>query len=185
MSVNFKQMNPFQIIDRYYSKFPDLHYILVTHSNQVKDKALEVIQNHPELNADRQFVEEAALLHDIGIFMTDAPRIHCYGLSLYIQHGFLGAELLRSEGLEKHALVSERHTGTGISLELIQQRNLPLPVKNMRPLSVEEKIICYADKFYSKTELHRQHSLERIEKSLSHHDPAQWELFKEWNSLYG
>ncbi len=183
-SIKPKQMNPYQLIDAYYSSQPDLHFILVTHSNQVKNKSVEVAKKHPELNANLQFIEEAALLHDIGIFMTDAPRIHCHGLSLYIQHGFLGAELLRNEGLEAHALVSERHTGVGISLDTIENRHLALPLKDMRPMSIEEKIICYADKFYSKTELHKEHNLERIQKSLNHHDKSHWEIFKEWHGLF-
>ena len=35
------------------------------------------------------------MLHDIGIFQTDAPGIHCFGSQPYICHGRLGAELLR------------------------------------------------------------------------------------------
>ncbi len=185
VSTSVQQMNPHQLIDKYYSSQTDLHFVITTHSNQVKDKALDVIRKHPELKADAVFIEEAALLHDIGIFMTDAPRIHCHGLSLYIQHGFLGSELLRKEGFEAHALVSERHTGVGISQETIIDRQLPLPVRDMLPLTVEERIICYADKFYSKTELHKEHNLERIQKSLSHHHPSHWDIFKEWHSIFG
>lgn len=178
-------MNPLHLIDKYYAHNPELHYILVTHSCQVKDLALEVIKNHPELKVDPQFIEEASMLHDIGIFMTDAPRIHCHGLSLYIQHGYLGAALLRTEGLEKHALVCERHTGVGISKSTIMERHLPLPLEDMLPITLEEKIICYADKFYSKTELHKKHDLDRIKKSLQHHDENHWEIFKHWHSIFG
>ncbi len=34
---------------------------------------------HPEIQADRKFVEEAALLHDIGVYKTYAPEIACSG----------------------------------------------------------------------------------------------------------
>lgn len=177
-------MDPYKIIDKYYGELHDLRYVLLTHSEQVRNKALEVVDKHPDLGADRNFVSEASLLHDIGIFMTDAARIHCHGLSLYIQHGFLGAELLRQEGLELHARVSERHTGVGIALEVIRNRRLPLPLRDMSPMSIEEKIICYADKFYSKTELHKEHTLDRVLKSLSHHSPENALVFRRWHEQF-
>jgi len=62
----------------------------------------------------------------------------------------LGAEILKKEGLEKHALVCERHIGVGITLRDIKENNLPLPKRDMIPISIEEEIICLADKFFSK-----------------------------------
>ena len=141
------------IIDKYYGNVPELRHILVTHSRQVADRALRIIDKHPEWDVDRQFVEEAAMLHDIGIIFCDAPKIHCHGSHKYIEHGYLGAELLRQEGLPKHALVAERHTGTGITIEQIVREELPIPERDYCPQSLEEKIICYADKFYSKSHL--------------------------------
>ena len=44
---------------------------------------------HPELSLDKDFLYEAAMLHDIGIFLTDAAGIHCFGDKLYICHGYL------------------------------------------------------------------------------------------------
>jgi len=43
-----------------------------------------------------------------------------------------------SEGYPKHGLVCERHTGTGITLEMIIKNNLPLPHRDMVPVSMEE-----------------------------------------------
>ena len=115
------------IIEKYYGGVPELKEILVTHSRQVADRALAIIDAHPEWNGqvDRQFVEEAAMLHDIGIIFCNAPKIHCNGSHKYIEHGYLGAELLRSEGLPKHALVAERHTGAGITIEQVEREELP------------------------------------------------------------
>jgi len=62
----------------------------------------------------------------------------------------LGRELLEKEGFPLHALVCERHIGTGLAITDIESQNLLLPRRDMRPLTIEEKIICYADKFYSK-----------------------------------
>ena len=54
-------------------------------------------------------------------------------------------------GLYRHALVCERHTGAGLSITDIEKQNLPLPHRDLLPLSLEEKIVCYADKFFSKS----------------------------------
>ena len=92
------------------------------------------------------------MLHDIGIFMTASPKIGCFGDAPYVCHGFLGRELLDKEGLDPtFGLVAERHTGAGICLETIQRHNLPLPRRDMVPITPAEKIICCADKFFSKT----------------------------------
>src|ERR1035437_5010765 len=181
---NALKINPLEIIERYYQPGSKIYNILVKHSEQVKNKALDIAFLHPEMNLDIQFVEEAAMLHDIGIFQCDAPRIYCHSSHLYIEHGYLGAEILRTEGLEKHALVCERHTGVGISIEMILENNLPLPHRDMLPVSLEEKLICYADKFFSKTELGETHSLERIRKYLNRYGESEAQKFNEWHILF-
>lgn len=141
-------MNPFALIDKFYPEDNELKHILLVHSRSVADKALALAQKHPELNLDLAFIGEAAVLHDIGIFQTDAPDIQCFGTYPYICHGYLGADLVRKEGFPRHALVCERHTGAGLSLQNILDRGLPLPHRDMLPVSMEEQIICFADKFF-------------------------------------
>ena len=67
------------IIDKYYPEDNELKHILMVHSRLVADKALAIVDKHPELGADRQFVEEAAMIHDIGIFRCNAPAIRIDG----------------------------------------------------------------------------------------------------------
>ena len=148
-------MNALAIINKYYSEENELKHILLTHSRSVADKALQIAVKHPELHLDTGFLEEAALLHDIGIFMTDASGIQCFGTHPYICHGYLGSELLMKEGYPRHALVCERHTGAGMSLQSIIEQDLPIPHRDMVPVSMEEQVICFADKFFSKTHLDR------------------------------
>lgn len=174
-------MDYIKLIDKYYADAPDLRHILVTHSRQVADRALKIIDAHPEWEAqglvDRQFVEEAAMLHDIGIIFCNAPKIHCNGPHKYIEHGYLGAELLRSEGLPKHALVAERHTGAGITIEQVEREELPIPERDYCPQSLEEKIICYADKFYSKSHLGEEVTLDKIKYNIwkyGHEGYVRW-----------
>lgn len=177
-------MNPLDIIKKYYCEGSDAYRILTIHSRSVADKALAIARMHPELDLDLSFIEEAAMLHDIGIFKCNAPEIDCHGDAPYICHGYLGAELMRAEGFPRHALVCERHTGTGLSLQMIEEQHLPVPHRDMRPVSWEEQIICFADKFYSKTHLDREKQLEKIRKSLSKYGAATLSQFDEWYKLF-
>lgn len=122
------------------------------HSRQVADRCLAIVAKHKELPVDVQFMEEAAMLHDIGIFRCDAPGIHCHGTEPYLRHGPIGGEILRAEGLPRHARVAERHTGTGLP--------------GYEPETLEEQIICYADKFYSKSRLDRVLTVAETAQSL-------------------
>lgn len=177
-------MNPLDIINKYYSKDSNLYTLLIEHSQAVTKKALTIAHKHPELNADTRFISEAAMLHDIGIFKTQAPSIHCLGEYPYIAHGYLGSELLQQEGYPRHALVCERHTGTGISLDEIIKKNLPLPHRDMLPISIEEQIICFADKFYSKSRSEKEKSIDEIMAEMSKFGEKPIEKFKEWCNLF-
>lgn len=173
-------MDALAIINKYYPEDNELKHILLVHSRSVADKALWIADRHPELELDRTFLEEAALLHDIGVFLTDAPGIHCHGTHPYICHGYLGSELLRKEGYLKHALVCERHTGAGLSLKSIVERDLPVPHREMLPVSLEEQVICFADKFFSKTRLDEEKSMERALKSLVKFGEEGLARFNDW-----
>ena len=173
-------MNALNIINKYYPEENELKRILLTHSRSVAIKALWIADKHPELNLDKAFLEEAAMLHDIGIFLTDAPGIFCFGDKPYICHGYLGADLLREEGFPRHALVCERHTGAGISVESIIKQDLPIPHREMLPVSMEEQVICFADKFFSKTRLEKEKSVEGALKSISKYGEDGIKRFNTW-----
>ena len=172
------------IIKKYYTEGSELYEILFTHSLSVANKALEIAHIHPELKIDKAFVYEAAMLHDIGSFLTNAPKVHCFGEYSYICHGYLGAEIMRKEGFDKHALVCERHTGAGLTKEEIIQNNLPLPHRDMLPESLEEKLVCFADKFYSKSKLEREKSVDKIRKSLLKYGEAPLNRFNDMVKLF-
>lgn len=179
-------IDPLEIIQRYYPEGSNVYNILVTHSQCVRDKAMQCIDRHPELQIDRQFVAEAAMLHDIGIFYTYAPPIGCVGPHLYIEHGILGANLLREIGLPRHALVCERHTGTGLSKEYILRTGYPLPVRDMIPETLEEQLICYADKFYSKNRnLTEEKPFDLVRSKLGKFEDESVERFDMMHKLFG
>lgn len=167
MNVNEKFARA--VIDAQVHGQEKLKEILWTHSRAVADMALECAGRRG-LAVDADFVEQAALLHDIGIVDVYAPDIECYGELPYICHGIAGGDRLRECGLPRHALVCERHTGAGLTEEDIRRQGLPLPLRDMLPLTVEERLICYADKFYSKSgDLRRRKPLERVREQMLAH----------------
>ena len=124
------------------------------------------------------------MLHDIGIIRCDAPGIQCFGSEPYICHGRLGAEMLRKEGFPRHARVCERHTGAGVTREQIINQHLPLPEQDFLPETMEEKVICYADKFFSKTHLDKEKTVEQAEQSLAKFGEEGVLRFREWEQIF-
>ena len=177
------------IIQRYYTPGNDDYLVLVLHSRQVADLAVRLGQRLIDkgVPVDLEFVEEAAMLHDIGMCRTDAPGIHCYGTEPYIRHGILGRQMLDAIGLFRHGRVCERHTGAGITAAEIIDQHLPIdPPRDLLPESVEEKLVCYADKFFSKSRLDEPpKTLERVRKSLAKFGDDSVVRFDEMATLFG
>jgi len=177
------------IIQRYYTPGNDDYRVLVIHSRQVAELAQQLCGRllSQGIPIDEEFVCEAAMLHDIGICKTDAPGIFCYGKDPYILHGILGRKMLEQLGLFRHALVCERHTGAGITAQEIVDQRLPInPPRDLLPISLEEKVVCYADKFYSKSHPGDQaKSLERVRQSLSRFGTDTMARFEALVDLFG
>lgn len=177
-------MDALILLQKYLGQETDLFHIVYNHSRAVADKALTLAGMHPELSMDLSFIEEASLLHDIGSFKTDAPDILCFGRLPYICHGYLGSDILMEEGYPLHALVCERHTGTGLSLQEIVREQMPLPHRDMMPLSLEEQLICFADKFFSKTRLNEEFSVFQVRHKLEKYGSEGVERFDRWCSMF-
>ena len=163
-------MDYISIINKYYPNDDELRQLLLKHSRQVADRCMQIVRKHKELSVDVQFLEEAAMLHDIGIFKCDAPSIYCMGTEPYIKHGPIGGELLRVEGFPRHARVAERHTGTGLP--------------GYEPETLEEQIICYADKFYSKSSSDRVRTVAEAAQSLEKFGAAGVRKFLDWATRF-
>ena len=81
-----------------------------------------------------KLVESGALLHDLG-------RSRTHG----IEHGAIGGQMARQLGMPMElAHVIERHVGAGLTVEEANRNNLPKGC--YIPETLEEKIVCYADK---------------------------------------
>jgi len=179
--------NPYSIITRHYLNHPKSRETIIEHSESVAAKAVQIAENLSLSKEETLFIREAALLHDIGIFMTNAPSIGCHGEFPYICHGYLGHDLLLKEHLPAHALVCERHTGTGLTIEDIVRQNLPLPHRPMIPVSLAEQIITYSDKFFSKDpgQLGTEQALEKVRKKLRRHGEEKLRVFDQWHVRFG
>jgi uncharacterized protein len=180
-------MNPLDIIIEFYKPGSLAYEILVRHSELVAKKAIDTAKSVTFLQPDLNFIEEAAMLHDIGIFKVYAPDIGCFGEYSYLCHGYLGRDILEKKNLPRHGLVCERHVGTGITVEEIKRHNLPLPERDMVPVSIEEQIICFADKFFSKNpdSMGKEKSVDDIINGLSRHGQDKAVKFESWLNLFG
>jgi uncharacterized protein len=83
---------------------------------------------------DMKALVAGALLHDLGRSRTQTVR-----------HGVEGAAMLEKEGVDNKVVeIVRRHVGAGISPE--EARKLGLPEFDYVPRSLEERIVCFADK---------------------------------------
>lgn len=184
-------MNYLDIIHHFYPEDTPLRRLLLLHSECVRDKALQILEGSgfrglvsgfrvqgSNLNLD--LVIAGSMLHDIGICATHAPGILCEGTEPYICHGTIGARMLRqlvAEGsfsaedavmLEACARICERHTGAGLTRQDILSQGLPIEsAVDLLPETLEEQLVCLADKFFSKSgDPRKEKSLEHVRRSM-------------------
>jgi uncharacterized protein len=184
---NKKNKQITEIINCHYPLGSLANRIYIPHCQAVTGLALKIARAHPELRANEEILMFGGMLHDIGIKFTDAPDIGCFGSLPYLAHGYKGRELLEKEGLAHIAPVCERHIGVGITVEDIKKNDLPVPLRDMTPQTIEEKIICFADKFFSKSasNLLLPKPIEKVKKSIRKYGEAKWKVFEEMMELFG
>ncbi len=173
-------------IDRHYPSGREVRDILLLHSRSVADLALSIARQK-QLPLDSADIETAAMLHDIGIIATDAPGIDCHGSLPYLAHGAAGADMLRADGIdETFARVAERHTGAGLTDDEIADAALPLPSgRTYMPETLLEKLICYADCFYSKGGDMTRKPLDRVRASMQRFGPGIARRFEDLHKMFG
>ena len=175
-------MDAAALLRKHYAANPDAGEIVLQHSRLVAAKALDVAASLSAV-VDLIFIEQAALLHDIGVCLTNASFIGCSGTLPYLCHGIAGRQILEEEGLPRHAMVCERHIGVGLTKADIERQNLPLPLRDMVPVTLEERIVAFADLFYSKHpgKVSIEKSAEEIRAALA---PFGTEKVSAFNRMY-
>lgn len=109
------------------------------HSEKVADKARQIAFKIKKAQVDMNLVEIGALLHDVG-------RTKTHGF----KHALIGGKILRQRGFsEKLARICETHILGGLDKE--DAKKFGLPIENYLPMTLEEKIICLADKHMAGT----------------------------------
>ena len=186
-------IDPDTIIAHFYPEDTPLRRLLLRHSVLVRDKALAILANpsRPPLPLDHDLVSAGAMLHDVGILHCHAPSILCTGSHPYIAHGIIGARMLRTYGaaqgidLEPFARICEHHTGTGITAREVRERGLPIPERDYLPETPEEKLICLADKFFSKSGDMKEKTPVAVRRSLEKFGQDTVERFDVLLRLFG
>lgn len=177
----------YSIIGKYIGTETQAFRVYSIHVTLVTKLALK-IGRRERLSTERmEFIEEAAMLHDIGIIKVDSPEIGCYGKLPYLCHLTEGRAILEKEGLPAHARVAANHVGVGgLSKDEIIEGNLPLLAEDLLCETLEEKIISYADVFYSKNpkKLWQKKGAGDIKEKLANR-PKQLERFKKWYDRFG
>jgi uncharacterized protein len=188
--VMTENIDPIKIIEYFYPQDSALRRLLILHSSQVCRKALEIAAASG-IELDLEIVKNGSMLHDIGIGHCHAPGIFCEGDAHYIEHGTLGAQMLRHYGaehnldLEVYALICERHTGSGITADEVAAQKLPLSVRDYLPLTREEKLVALADKFFSKSGDQQEKPFDKVRKSMAKFGDASLARFDELCKLFG
>lgn len=180
-------MNPRALLERYFHDNCEGLEIVYRHSRKVADKALAIAARARRGDLDLDFIEEAALLHDIGVARIYAPRMNCFGKAPYICHGVIGRGILEKEGLPRHAMVCERHIGVGLTARDIVEQKLRLPEREMSPVTDCERIVALADLFYSKKggELDLEKSTEQVKSDLLRFGQEKVRIFESWLADFG
>ena len=174
------------IINVYYPAGTALRDILEGHSRQVAGMALDIAGRH-SLNLDPQRIVAAAMLHDIGICRTNAAGIMCFGSEPYLMHGVIGAAMLREYGAPQWAAdVAERHTGAGLTRDDIIGAGFPDPGHDLCPRDTLERLICYADKVFSKTSVGAPAKpIEGVRRSIARFGAGAAERFESLHAQFG
>jgi uncharacterized protein len=109
---------------------------VIKHCIAVADIAVETARDLAcrGLKVNIELVEIGALLHDLG-----RSKNHT------VNHALIGAQIAQSMGLPEHVInIIKRHVGAGITTQEAQSLGWPKDI--YMPQTLEEKIVCYADK---------------------------------------
>ncbi|MEM3437937.1 MAG: HDIG domain-containing protein [Nitrososphaerales archaeon] len=137
--------------------------VLIKHSMTVSEVSTILVLALKEKGyyVDLDLVKIGGLLHDIGRVKTHS-----------VLHGYLGGKILRERGVdERIARIAERHVGGGISSE--EAKKLGLPDGIYMPESLEEKIVCFADKIVEiNNVIPLEKTLDTLRKELGYENDA-------------
>ncbi|MFC9730340.1 HD domain-containing protein [Streptomyces roseolus] len=158
--------------------------LVFTHCEIVAAIAEQLLSRHGR-DADAELVRAGCLLHDIGVYRLYDSAGRIDGAS-YVTHGVLGHRLLAEEGLpETLCRFCSCHTGVGLTQEDVLAQGLPIPPADYVPVTPEERMVMYADKFHSKSTPPRFVSPDTFEARIARFGPEKVTVFQSLRRLYG
>ncbi|MDB5185112.1 MAG: metal dependent phosphohydrolase [Candidatus Saccharibacteria bacterium] len=100
---------------------------------------------------DRELLIAGCMLHDIGTYALFDDSGHIENQHTYRQHAVFGAALVAEEGYDPRIVAMIRnHVQMGLSKQEIIDNQLALPHNDFQPQTLEERLVCYADRFHTK-----------------------------------
>lgn len=158
--------------------------LVFTHCEIVAAIAEQLLARHGR-GVDADLVRAGCLLHDIGVYRLYDSAGRIDGAS-YVTHGVLGHRLLAEEGLpETLCRFCSCHTGVGLTQEDVLAQGLPIPPADYVPVTPEEWMVMYADKFHSKSTPPRFVSPDTFETRIARFGPEKVTVFQALRRLYG
>jgi len=144
----------------------------------VTQRALLIAKNLNLSQREILFIEQASLLHDIGICRVSMDKNSTGGKLPYICHGLEGQKILDELGYRAHGLVCRNHIGVGLTKKNITNSHLPLPLEDMTPTTEAQRIITYADIFFSKSDIYHPRTLKQAKKKISSYGSESLKIFE-------
>jgi len=141
------------------------------HCIKVAEVALKIAEKIKERghDIDLELVKKGALLHDIGRAITHDP----------FKHFILSGDILRKEGFDNRIVkIVERHFSAGVTKDEAIKLGLSV-IDNFIPETLEEKIVCYADKIVKEDkEITFEQFLKRLDELRSSNPETSWFIDK-------
>lgn len=150
---------------------------VIAHCEAVSKLALKTASalKNKGFNIDMALVEVGALLHDLGRSLTHA-----------VHHAVIGADLAKKARLPNAVIsIIKRHVGGGITADEAEALGWPKDV--YVPVTLEEKIVAYADKLIEKAEVAPiEVTIEKLRKEKKYEAAERVrKLYEEITSLIG
>lgn len=175
-------MEYFEIINRYLQFDSQVYRKYIFHCTAVTKKSVQIAKTLKLSKKEITFIEEAAMLHDIGICSVDMGN-NKIGIP-YICHGIVGEQILAKEGLIKHSLVARNHIGVGLTAKQIKKKRFPLPVIDMKPQTIHQEIITYSDLFFSKGNLFLTRTSSQVRNKIGKYGTDVLKTFEDWHKKF-
>ena len=175
-------MDAIALIDKYYADNPRLRELLWIHSRQVADRCLKIAALHPELDLDKAFWKKQLCYMISAFCIPTLPVFYVRETHLIFATVISGRRCCVRKGFRPCQGVRASYR-RGAFTEEVAAQGLPIPVQDYYPETLEEQLICYADKFYSKSHPDREKTPEQALKSVSRYGEDGARRFRHWMEL--